>query len=444
MVRVPDGLTLRDYQLKGVRHLLDGQKKLLLDDMGLGKTAQSVVAFNTLGAKVVLIICPPAVKYGWQRELSVWSTRDYNVQVLEGTMAKIEIHSRMVVVCPDSIVTSPFVLRQLLSIKWGATIVDEVHRFKSMDAKRTKAVMAKKGIIGNSVYFWGLSGTLMPNTPKDLIVPFLSMGKKHIGKYDDWFKFTGRYCKRFKSGYGWDISGASNLDELSNRLFKTGFAIMRHKTDVLHELPAKQYRLLPVKGGSLSVEAQELLGRADIQKETLGLNAGELAIIRREVGEAKVKSAVEYIDSVLESVSTVVVFAWHKDVVESLALGLARAGHSSSVYYGAMTAKQKEESKADFTSGKTQVFIANIASGGTGLDGLQHIASHAVFVECPWTYTEIAQASDRIHRFGQKNKVTVDLLVLQDQVEHYIVGRVLEKEAHFNQTFKRTETLTGE
>lgn len=440
-MRVPEGAQLRGYQKTGVRHLLRGQKKLLLDDMGLGKTLQSVVAFNTLGAKRVLIICPPAVKYGWQRECSVWNTRPYDVQVLDGRMAKIEEHEHMVIICPDSILTSPFVLDQLKEIRWSATVVDEIHRFKNMEAKRTKALMSARGIIGNSVYFWGLSGTLMPNTPKDLIVPMLTMGKQHLGKYDDWFKFTGRYCRRFKSPYGWDISGASNLGELNKRLFNTGFALMRYKDDVLSELPEKQFRLLPVKGERLSVEAKQIIKTADIDAENLGLGAGDLATLRREVGESKAQAACEYIDGLLESGKKLVVYVWHKAVADVIAEELDA---ECVVYTGKQTQAQKELAKQKFLAGNAQVFLANIASAGTGLDGLQHVCDHAVFVETPWTYSEVAQASDRLHRFGQQNKVLIDLLVLQNGIDHYIMDKVLTKEGYFNETFNRNQTLTGE
>lgn len=445
-MRVPDGLQLREYQKIGVNHLLSGQKKLLLDDMGLGKTAQSVVAFNTLGAKRVLITCPPAVKYGWQRECLQWSVKDYSVQVIEGGLHSIEHHDSMIVICPYSLISrSRNIVDQLKSIKWSVTVADEIHKCKSMDAKLTKAMMSSSGVIGNSVYFWGLSGTLMPNTPKDLIVPFLTMGKKYLGKYDDWFRFTGRYCQRFKSGYGWDVSGASHLDELSRKLFATGFALQRFKDEVAHELPGKQYQLLPIKGDTLNVEAKDLIKKSDINSETLGLSAGELASLRRYVGEAKCRASFEYIMELLDnSADKLVVFGWHKSVISSLAKWLEEKDIEYVTYTGSMTPAQKEQARRDFIEGDARVFLSNITSGGTGLDGLQHVCSHAVFVENPWTYTDIAQASDRLDRIGQSNKVNIDILVLQDQIDHYIMDKVLTKELYFNEVFNRTETLTGE
>ena len=72
--------------------------------------------------------------------------------------------------------------------------------------------------------------------------------------------------------------------------------------------------------------------------------------------------------------------------------------------------------------------MANIESAGTGLDGLQHVSSHCVFAEIPWTFAQISQATDRLHRMGQKDSVLADLIVLKGGVESYIMNTVLKKE----------------
>lgn len=409
---------------------------MLLDDMGLGKTVQTIIAFKSLGAKRVLIICPPAVLYSWAEEIERWAKGKYQVHILKGRLAKVPTGAGIVVICPYSIVAAPAVYDQLYSTKWGVMVLDEIHYCKNSRAKRTKAVLGKQGIVKTSVFTWGLSGTLMPNTPVDLWTVFASLGRKFLGKYDNWMKFTQRYCGRYKTPFGWDVSGAKNLSELRKRLFDTGFALMRHKTDVLKELPPKQYRLMPIEGDNLSVKTTDTLASTDFDKATLGIPGAELAEARHEVGMAKLAPALDYIKMLLDIVDKVVVFAWHKDVVTAIQSGLYLDDIDSVYYYGEQTSAQKEAAKQTFLSDEEcRVFIGNIASAGTGLNGLQTVASHVVFVETPWTYTEIAQASDRLHRFGQKNPTTVDLLVLRDSPEDYIMRQVLKKEGYFKETF---------
>jgi SWI/SNF-related matrix-associated actin-dependent regulator 1 of chromatin subfamily A len=427
---VEEIMKLRSYQDEGVRHLMHKQRALLLDDMGLGKTAQAIVAFDRLGAKRVLIICPSATRYGWENEVRKWSTRDYNIQVLGGTKERIKAESN-VVVCSYSLLNSPMLLDQLLSTRWTVTIVDEIHFCKNTKANRTKVVLGgrKKGIAQNSVHVWGMSGTPMTNAPIDLWPVFRSMGREHLPtKAQDYNGFTRIFCKRRKTKWGWDVSGSANLSVLHASLFKSGFALRRTKDEVLTELPEKTYRVLPMEMENHEAEIKwgDKLRKADLKKSSLGMDAGELAEARKDLAHDKLDAVVEYVRDIP---GQVVIFGWHREFIEEMAGRLGGV-----MFYGGMSPKAKEKSKQKFLNGSAKYFVANIASAGTGLDGLQHVSSHCVFAEIPWTYAEVAQATDRLHRMGQKDPVIADLIVLKGGVESYIMSTVMKKEG-------RTEDL---
>jgi SNF2 family DNA or RNA helicase len=163
----------------------------------------------------------------------------------------------------------------------------------------------------------------------------------------------------------------------------------------------------------------DVLRRADLKKSSLGMNAGELAEARKDLAYDKIDAVVEYVK---ELEDPVVVFGWHREFLERLARELDGA-----LYYGELTPKKKEQAKQSFLDGSKRVFVANIQSAGTGLDGLQHVSSHCVFAEVPWTYAEVAQATDRLHRYGQKDSVLADIIVLRGGVESYIMNTVLKK-----------------
>ena len=78
-------LKLRNYQERGVTHLISKQRALLLDDQGTGKTAQSLSALDELGPKKSLVICPPATRYTWELEAHKWTNRDYRIHVMTRT-----------------------------------------------------------------------------------------------------------------------------------------------------------------------------------------------------------------------------------------------------------------------------------------------------------------------------------------------------------------------
>lgn len=418
-------MKLRDYQEQGVNHLANNQRALLADDQGLGKTAQALSALDKLGPKKALVICPPAVRYGWEAEANRWTTRGYKVHVMTKENEWLPDDAQ-IIVCSDSLLSSPMIVDQLKQTRWGVTIVDEIHRFKSTKANRTQVVLGgrSKGIINNSVYFWGLSGTPMTARPLDLWPMFRSMGKQYLPKNaQDYMGFTKVFCKRYKTRWGhYDCSGASNIGVLHKALFERGFALRRTKDEVLSELPDKQYRIVPMDLEDKTAEAKwgEKIRSADLSKSTCGIGAAELAEIMKDVGHVKIPAIVEYIKELNNSV---VVFGRHREFLERIA-----SETNSVLYYGGMTPKQKQEALDKFKKGEVQCFVANITSAGTGLDGLQHVSHHAIFAEFPWNYSELAQAADRLHRMGQQNKVLIDLMVQRGGLESYVLHTILHKE----------------
>lgn len=423
-IRVPEGLELRgEFQPTGVRHLMDGRRKLLLDDMGLGKTAQTIVAFSSLGAKSVLIHCPPAVRYSWAEEIKRWSVHNYTIDIVVGTMHKVNPKAN-IVICPYNLLDSPFVLDQIRSRSFGVGVADEIHFLKNGKSNRTEHVLKKKGTFTKCRYVWGLSGSIMPNRPIELYYIFHSMGKKFIPKkYQGYWNFTRRYCSRFRDLRGWNVSGASNLEELSSALFDSGFALRRMKADVLKDLPSCTERILPVIHGN--VGAKEM-GRVDLSCSNLGLAAGEISELRRLTALEKQKPCLDYVSEKLMSHEKVLVFCWTREIVQE-AMKYLKV-YNPVDYYGATTPARKEANKKKFMEDPDcRVMVANISSAGTGLDGLQKACSYAVFIEIAWTPAEINQAIARLHRMGQAYPVMADLLVAKGGIEEYILKRVFEK-----------------
>lgn len=422
-IRLPKGYATRYYQTKGVLHLMRNQRALLLDDVGLGKTAQALVALNSLGAKRTLILCPPAVRYHWEAETLKWTDRGYKIHVMTKELEYIPEDADVIVVS-YSLLNSPMIVDQLKAIRWSVGIFDELHYLKSTKAKRSKVVLGRGGVITKCVYAWGLTATPMNNAPIDLWPVFRSMGKEHLPKKcQDWMGYTRYFCARYKSNFGWDVSGCMNLPVLNQALFDSGFALRRTKEEVLTELPQKTFRMIPMaseKEGKAEIKWGQKLRRKGVR---LNIDAAELAEARKALGEEKLDATLEFIKSIDEPV---VIFGWHREFLEKVA-----SKTKGALYYGSMSPKAKEKSKQRFLDGDTNYFVANIQSAGTGLDGLQHRASRCIFAEFPWTYSEIDQASGRLHRMGQKNPVLADLLCIHGGVEEYILQTILRKEKFF-------------
>jgi len=432
-IRCPKGMKPRDYQATGVQHLMGKQRCLLFDEVGTGKTAQALIALNSLGAKTTLIFCPPAVRYHWESEANKWTDRGYTVHVMTKEMEAIPEGTNILIVS-YSLLNSPMMVDQLKARKWAVCILDEIHFLKSTKAKRSKIVLGRGGIITKCTYVWGLTATPMDNSPIDLWPIFRAMGKEFLPeKTRDWMGYTRWFCARYKDNFGrWDVKGCMNLPVLRKALFDSGFALRRTKDEVLKELPSKTFRLVPLvstNSGKAEIKWDQKLRGKGVR---LTVSAAELAEARKELGMEKLKATLEFIKDIKEPT---VVFGWHREFLETVASEIKGA-----LYYGSMSPKAKEKAKQDFLDGKTQYFVANLASAGTGLDGLQHRASRMVFAELPWTYSGIDQTSGRLHRMGQENPVLADLLCIHGGVEEYILQTILRKENYFGKLVDKEES----
>lgn len=426
-IRVPNKLSLFKGQPEGVRHLMSGKNKLLLDDMGFGKTAQAIVAANSLGLKKILIICPPNVRFQWERECKKWSVKSYDHQVTVGKMHRYRHSERTITICPYNLLLSPMIFDQLKNKKWGALISDELQNCSNLKARRTQAVLGRKGLWKNSVFKWGLSGTPMTKSPIDLWPAVSTLGRNYFEM--DWMKYTKKFCGRFRAYKGWDVGGTTNPNKLNHMLFKSGFALRRERK----QLPGSMLRFKYI--GEEPQKWSSIIDRLDMEQDNLGLSAAELAGLRSEAGEAKADLAIDYILDRCQSSHKLVVFTWHRPVTERIVEKLSPYFWKVEKYYGGMTPRAQQKSLNNFIHGDSDVLVANIVSAGSALDGLQRVCSHCIFAEVPWNFTDIMQAFKRLEREGQTEPVIGDILLISDSIEDHAVTGLVKKENVFNQVF---------
>src|SRR5690606_33251174 len=138
------------------------------------------------------------------------------------------------------------------AIGWDLMICDEAHVLKSEDAGRTKEVVGYFGR-GKHVpaiawrYFLGLSGTPSLNRPADSWTLVKALGPDGLGR--DWKTFAYRYCGGHIGHHGFEAKGATNLEELHDKL-RARIMVRRLKREVLKELPPKSRHVivLPADG----------------------------------------------------------------------------------------------------------------------------------------------------------------------------------------------------
>lgn len=413
---------LYPYQKQGVEFLSSSAYPphfYLADDMGLGKTRQVVEAAARLGAKRILILCPAAVKSNWRKEFEKWYPGKWTFDIVYGVKHSVNPEANILILNYDLLTYSrgKHKSRYLLELNklagqygpWDLLVCDEAHYLKEPKARRTKIVLGSHGVAQLCQRKILVSGSPVLNRPLDLYVVLKTLVPHLLGEYSSYEAYGKRYCKGEYYGGQWVFSGASNLDELRERI--SPFFLRRLKVDVYKELS-------PVVHEHILVDCEE---RFSVECE-------EVATQRRLVGEAKTDHAIKTIEALLETEEKVVVFAHHREVVKTLAAALSE--YSPAVVMGGVSAAQKEAAIHDFvTDTRVRVFIGNIHAAGQGIDGLQRVASTIVMVEYDWSPAICQQAIDRLHRIGQEAHVFVYWLVLKGTIDETVLG-VLDKKTN--------------
>lgn len=424
-------LQLRPYQEDGVRFLLDdisGNRyhKLLADDMGLGKTVQVVGAMNEIDCQQALIICPATVKIHWARTIAKFRTRPQRIFVVNGSKAEIPPGTTVVIANYEILLKQP-ILRQIKAKgeQHGYTMVvlDEAHYLKGIDTQRTKTVLGAKSFLHQSRYKICLTGTPIINRPEEFYPLLYALAPSVIDPHRSWDAFTRYFCNahrqricnncsypvgkdaemctqcgcRRHSEYGMNTKGSSNEAELAERL--KSFMLRRTIDQVESQLP----------------DVVETIIELDCRPPA-ETDFHPIATVRRLLAIEKIPEAGRFITDLLHDIDKLVVFAYHRDVIDGLTEKLQ--AFNPVKCYGGMTSDQKQESIDAFVNDPlTRLFIGQTMAGGTGVDGLQHVCNHVCHIEIDWAPGIMDQANGRLRRIGQSHTVFAYYLVVPDSLD---------------------------
>lgn len=466
-IPAPEGLDYLPYQKAGIGYALGRTGTLIGDEMGLGKTIQALGVINAdPSIQKVLVICPASLKLNWEREARKWLIREFDYFRVKGRARpgeselawEIQRDRPFFAICNYDVAASWFGL--LHGGEWDLVIMDEAHYLKNPKAQRTIACLGKYAKVDPKFGVRGrrkiiLTGTPILNRPIEAQPLLGYLEPREFGNY---FKFGLRYANGHQTPAGkrmvWDFTGASHLDELQRRLRATCM-VRRLKRDVLTELPAKRRQVIeiPANGAQsavdeeneayeehkatletlqMRIEEARLLDDQNAYNEAVNQLREAMKIAFEQMAAARKRVALDKVPYVVEHVAScameapVVLFAWHREVVEQLMTGLTGEGLKCVKVIGGMSDEQKQESVDAFQGGKADVFIGNIKAAGVGLTLVR--SSHVVFAELDWTPANVSQAEDRTHRIGQTNSVLVQHLVLEGSLDQRMAKAIVRKQ----------------
>jgi len=391
----------------------------------LGKTISATIAALETNAKKVLIICPASLKINWEREIRNYTDR--SIFICEGKNFSLE---------HDFVITNYDILKNFYDLKNKEDsmigkfnpeliIIDESHYIQNGTANRTKLVnsFAKK-----SEYLWLLTGTPMTNRPMNYF-NLLQLIESPVAQ--NWMAYAIRYCQgyQFKAGNRkiWNVSGASNLEELRDRTSKQ--VLRRLKTDVL-DLPEKI--ITPVYLRLKSKLYEGLMGEYFDWYRTKGEESKSLTIqftklmkVRQVIAEEKIEHTIELAQNIIDQEKKVIIFTNFTDTLNRIA---DHFGKQAVRLDGSSSKPQRQYAVDQFQENdKIKVFVGNVKAAGVGLT--LTAAESVIINDLSFVPGDLSQAEDRAYRYGQKNNVLVYYPIFENTIEGVIYDIVNSKKS---------------
>lgn len=442
----PPGKNLWDYQNATLAYLLARKGGIDGDQPGLGKTPTAIVYCNVREARRVLVICPASVRLQWGERIREWSIIPRaGVSVMLNVKDGIHPTANYQVISYDA-ARNPAIIKAIAKYEWDVLICDEAHKMKNSEAVTKRAILGNakgeyhhKDFKGPAIAAYcrehlALTGTLLLNRPSEAYVllrhfdweaiDFLSEDafKERYNRQADLKTIEG---KRFK------LESTSLELELQNRL-RVNVMARHEKIDVFDQMNAPRYsivRCLPDGHINAALDAEGMLGLSidEIQTTKDFEILGHIAEARRLMGVAMAPQVAAYAEDFLDgSDEKLVIFGWHLEVLSILEEKLSRFGTVR--VDGSKSANARQKAVDDFVgNANVRVFIGNIQAAGTGLDGLQKVASRCYLAEPDWVPANNEQAVSRLDRIGQMFNVFAEIFVAPGSISEKILVKALEK-----------------
>jgi superfamily II DNA or RNA helicase len=466
---LPRGLLteLRPYQKTGydwLRYLRRaGLHGCLADDMGLGKTHQTMALLLSLyeeGARrPSLIVAPTSVLDSWIGKIRQFAPalRPYRYYGIDRKPEVLRLPGQRAVVTTYTVLVRD--IEELGAIDWECAVLDEAQYVKTastMFARSAKRLSAQTRI--------ALTGTPIENRLDELRSLFDFILPGYLGSEE-----------RFREHFEIPIVRHRDREAMGElKRMIAPFKLRRVKGEVLQDLPPK---VEDVRGCELSAH-QSALYRAVVARDGARL-ADDLrdtskkidyvsvfaalsklkricdhpALVvegprSRELSSGKFDAFCELLDEALGSGQKVVVFTQYLAMMDIIEDHL----RSRRIGYAEIRGDTRERAEAlrEFDRRDAcRVFVSSLMAGGVGIDLTR--ASVVIHYDRWWNAAREEQATDRVHRWGQRRGVQVFKLVtrgtLEEKIDRMIAAKgelmnsVVEVDAGSFKRFDRDELI---
>lgn len=438
--------TLRDYQLTGFKwfktlsHYEFGG--ILADEMGLGKTVQTIAFLLSEKNKKGIIVTPTSLIYNWRSEFEKFAPT-MKIKIVHGNKEDREF-SKDEIKDIDVLITTYGTLRNDYNLYEDITfdfcIIDEGQNIKNPLSQSSEVVKELKAKVK-----FALTGTPIENNLIELwsLFDYILPGYLYSKR-----KFQEKFIKADK--------GSKELKKLIKP-----FILRRLKNDVMSELPDKIEKRFLIE----MTEEQKKVYKAYVDDVKVKMKEKDFTTDKITIfsyltklrqltldpailiegytgGSGKIDVTVELVEKFIKEKHKILLFSQFTSVLDSIKKVLEAEGIEYFYLDGATKASERVQLVNEFNaSDKVKIFLISLKAGGTGLN----LTSADVVIHFdPWWNPAIEdQATDRAHRFGQKNVVEVIKLIAKGSIEEKIIKLQESKKEIINEIMSGNYTNGG-
>ena len=439
-----------NYQLEGIKWLINNENGLLLDVPGLGKTAQVIYAAEELKAqkniKHCLIICGiNTLKNNWKREIQKFSNLDCII-IGEKINSKGKISYSSVKDRAEQLyqpIKEFFVILNVESLRdstvvdaikssqnsFDMIVIDEIHKLKGATTSQQSKNLLKLVKVGK--YHYGLTGTLLVNSPLDAYIP-LKFIRRERANFTNFKKF---YCNiNFIFGHQ-QIVGYKNIDLLKEEIGQCSLRRDKSLLDLPEKIIVPEFLDMPdsqlefyenlqkglvIEADRVNIKNTSLLGLITRLREATSCPS---VLSSKNISNVKIERACELVEEITSNGEKVVIFSVFKEPLYILNKLL---GKNSLLCTGDQSEQELSDSIYKFQNDSNyKVMLCTSSKMGTGIT--LTAASYEIHLDTSWTYAEFEQCCDRCHRIGTEKTVIIYDLIARKTIDERVYNLINTK-----------------
>lgn len=428
-----------EYQSYCIQRIIDDESVGLFLDMGLGKTVITLTAvndlkFNRFQVQRCLVVAPKKVAEAtWSKEAEKWDhLKHLRISKILGSESKrlraVNTPADIYIINRENV---PWLVNHYRNDwKFDMVVVDELSSFKSHRAKRFKSLTWVRPHIKK---FVGLTGTPAPNGIMDLWAQvYLIDGGARLGKTITAY----RQAYFNQNTHGGNFSTFEEKQEAAEQIKSLISDIcVSMKAEDYIQLPERTDITVPVVLDSKARTAYDKFEREMfLQIDEDSLDAGTAAVLSNkllqmcngavygengvvQIHDCKLEAFMELVEAAQGQ--PMLVFYNFRHDLDRIKKALIKTKFS--------VGELKTAEDIDrWNAGELNILLAHPASAAYGLN-LQAGGSHIVWFGLNWSLELYQQANARLYRQGQKERVIIHHLTVEDSVDELVMSALESK-----------------